>query len=249
MIDSVPSKETPDEVLARLCDGADPRRVRSLRAIHDVCEAQREHGSQDYSLVTIGRLARAKGGPSVAALGNPAGRAYRLLIASHRDAYAVVPARKPRQSDDVDALLVGVRDPLQRARIEQLRDEVRRLRDRVADLQRWANGAARVTIVRGEAGEADRVMRDVGVPVAPDLLPYEREALVRALEPRRLKGLGLTVGPTGRVETDDGHELFATGFATGFQKLMSAFASHRPEPARPAAFGGPDIRGPTETSR
>lgn len=245
MNDAVPTKETPDEVLARLCDGADPRRVRSLRAIHAVCEAQREHGSRDYSLATIGRLARTTGGPSAAALGNPTGKAYRLLIASHRDAYAAAPRQRKRQSDDVDALLVGIRDPLQRARIEQLRDEVRRLRVRAADLQRLANGAARVTVVRGEANEPDRVLQDVR---APDLLPYEREALVRALEPRRLKALGLTAGPTGRVETEDGHELFAAGFATGLRKLLLALASPQPARAHPVAFGGSEIGGPTETT-
>lgn len=227
MTNAAPEREGPEGVLKRLSDGADPRRVRSLRVVHEVCEAQRAHGSRDYSLATIGKLVGARGGPSTAALGNPAGKAYRLLIASHRNACAAAAPRKAR-ADDTDALLTGVRDPLQRARIEDLRNEVRTLRHRVVSLQRVANDAARVTIVRGDAGESDRVRVDSSAPAAPVLLPYEREALACALEPRRLKRLGLVVGANGRVESTDGHELFPLGFATGFQKLMLALAPNLP---------------------
>jgi hypothetical protein len=232
-----PSAEKPEDVLKRLSTGADPRRIRSLQIIHEVCEAQRKHGSHDYSLTRIGRQSQQRGGPSTAALGNPSGRAYRLLIAAHQAEHAV--PRKKTRRHDADELLAGIRDPLQRARIEQLRDEVRACRRQVIDLQRIANGTARVAMAKnGDAADARFI-----APLSLGLLPFERDALLRALDPQRLQRVGLLVEPRGRVETADGDELFPVGFATGLQKLLALVGDEAA-----GQIGGLDIGGPTDPS-
>ena len=56
--------ETPEAVLERLrALHADPRRQRSLSVVDEVCRLQREHGSHDFSVKTIGRLSAARNGP------------------------------------------------------------------------------------------------------------------------------------------------------------------------------------------
>ena len=228
-------EETPGNVLDRLLVGCDPRRARSLRLLHEVCEAQHAHGSRDYSLATLGRLLGARGGPNAASLGNPSGKAYRTLIAAHRAAHGGAP-RVLRSLGDTDELLAGVRDPTQRARIEDLRDQVRSLRRQVADLQRLANTATRVA-VSPPAGQAAQF-----VSAPPQvLLGFERDALRQSLNPLRLKRLGLVVGRHGRLETQDGVELFPVGFATALQKLMALSDA--------APVGGSGFDGPTESTR
>ena len=53
-----------DVLLEALCAGAGPRKASSLRLIHAICVEQRDRGSADYSIATIGRLSAARGGPA-----------------------------------------------------------------------------------------------------------------------------------------------------------------------------------------
>ncbi len=109
--------ESLDELVSRLCDGADSRRQRSLRTVRGECETQRERGSRDFSLVTIGRFSQAAGGPAERALRNRAGAPYRQVIAAYEAVYGAPPQR-PRSKAEEDGLLAGISDPQQRARIE-----------------------------------------------------------------------------------------------------------------------------------
>lgn len=210
-------RENPEDVFKRLLQGATPARTRSLKALHEVCKEQRNHGSHDFSLVTIGRLSKLRNGPAAAALGNPAGRVYRQLIAAHRD------ASSPQTKKAVRSAPVDTWDPLSRAHIQQLEDQLRSLRNQVTDLQRIANKTARVAVTKGDAhdGSATLQANFVGA-IAPDLLPFEEDAVVNALDPRRLRRAGLVVGAHGRLHTTVGEELFPIGFATGLAKLLKA---------------------------
>jgi len=80
-------------------------------------------------------------------------------------------------------------------------------------------------------------------PPSGGLLPFERDALVRALDPQRLQRVGLLVEPRGRVETVEGDELFPVGFATGLRKLLALVGDETAE-----QIGGLNIGGPTDPS-
>jgi hypothetical protein len=222
--------ETLEELVECMCDGADPRRQRSLRAVHGACEEHRAHGSRDYSLATIGRLSQARGGPAERALRNKSGAQYRQVIAAHQAAYAL-PAKPKRSKADEDGLLDGVRDPLQRARIELLRDEVKGLRRKVQMLQQIAAASAVVTLVPSRDGDASLPAAHLGRQLTVDLLPTEKEALRDGLEETRLTAAGLRIDRLGRIHDANGTELFPMGFADALVKLSKAFG------AEPRTFG------------
>lgn len=219
--------ERPEEVLLRLSEGADPRRQRSLQIVHEVCQEQRARGSTDYSLGVLGSLCQAKGGPAERALRNPAGGPYRTLIAAHAALHGLPNASKASRAE-TDGLLDGVADPMQRARIEGLRDEVRALRRQLQMAQEVANRSAVITLTGSPHGAAQMPEATFGRHASIDLLPLEREALSVALDARRLQSLGIQVDARGRVRLSDGRELFPLGFATALKKIAAEFGAPTP---------------------
>ena len=208
--------ERPEEVLLRMSEGADPRRRRSLQIVHDVCQEQHARGSTDYSLGVLGALCQAKGGPAERALRNPSGAPYRALIAAHAALYGRPKASKASKAE-ADGLLDGVADPMQRARIEGQRDEVRALRRQLQMAQEVANRSAVITLTGSPQGDAHMPEATFGRHASIDL----REAL----NENRLALLGLRLDRRGRVLLAGGKELFPVGFATALRKIAAEFGA------------------------
>lgn len=216
--------ERPEEVLLRMSEGADPRRRRSLQIVHDVCQEQHTRGSADYSLGVLGALCQAKGGPAERALRNPSGAPYRALIAAHAALNGRPKAGKASKAE-ADGLLDGVGDPMQRARIEGLRDEVKSLRRQLQIAQEVANRSAVITLTGSPQGDAHLPDAAFGRRASVDLLQIEREALGAALDAERLRRLGIAIDARGRVRLPDGREIFPVGFATALTKIAEAFGA------------------------
>lgn len=244
---SVVPNDCPGAVLERLRTlYSDPRRHRSLDIIDAVCRSQYEHGSHDYSLKTIGRLSAARNGPARAALANPMGSPYRELIAAHERAWVPVRAVDVADKGDDSALLAGVKEPLQRARIKaaladarRLAEEAKRWRRKANALQAVANGSATLTLTQG-AGTADLPVASLGRTASIDLLPIEKAALAAALDTRHLEKAGLSVDARGRVLDSSGRAVFPIGFATMLAKVARAMG---------VQFGdGTSVTSPTQLS-
>lgn len=220
--------EKPEDVLRRLSEGADSRRKRSLALVRDACEHQRTLRNPDFRVCTIAKLVSDKGGPSVKSFGNKSSRPHRTLIEAYRREYAPAPAIQRGFRPPTNDLAAGVRDPTQRAQIRDLQGRVAALRAQVIDLQRIANATARASVpAHGDDGsKAEFIGASDG-----ELLPYEREALEQCLSPHRLKRLGLAEGSHGRLETEEGHEVFPAGFTTGLKKLLTATVRAAGRPA------------------
>jgi len=77
--------QSPKALMQALCAHADPRKTRSLRLIYAICEEQRDRGSKDYSVATIGRLSAERGGPAAGAIRNKTGEPYRAVIKAFAD--------------------------------------------------------------------------------------------------------------------------------------------------------------------
>ena len=72
----------PRELLEQLEKTASPKVCRTLQAIYEVCNEQRERGSSDFSFTTIARLGEKRGVPRAQSIRNAAGANYRALIES-----------------------------------------------------------------------------------------------------------------------------------------------------------------------
>ncbi|WP_395680452.1 gamma-mobile-trio protein GmtX [Dokdonella sp.] len=221
--------ETPDGVLARLrALHADPRRQRSLLVVDEVCRLQREHGSHDFSVKTIGRLSATRNGPGRAAIANPNGAPYRELIDAHQRATVPMRAASGGAQDDEAAILAGVSGPLQRARVRTAladarhwAEEAKRWRRKANALQAIANASATLTLEPGE-GAGDLPTARLGRAARIELLATEKAALAAALDGRRLGTIGLRTDARGRVLDAEGRVVFPIGFATMLAKVAVA---------------------------
>jgi hypothetical protein len=215
--------DDPKSLLEALCADADPRKARSLRLIHAICEEQRDRGSKDYSVATIGRLSAGRGGPAVGAIRNKTGETYRALI----KIFAGSVAGKTRKAADGDIphanlILEGATDPVLRARVGLLVAELKATRAQLLAARHLANQHAVVDLQPHlPVGSA---LPDAPVP-APRLSPLEVRALENAISGLTLTHWGWSADASGRIVTDTGHIVFGAGFVTAIGKVLQGHRS------------------------
>ena len=209
-----PNREA-EALLDAMCASADPRKVRSLRLIHAICVEQRERGSDDYSIATIGRLSAEQGGPAAGAIRNKTGEAYRALIKVFADS---IPGRtrspNGAAADQIDLILEGVTDPVLRTRLGLLLAELKATRAQLLAARHLANQTATLDL---EQPSRNRL------PPSPDtdLTPLEVRALENAISPETLEHWGWRADQSGRITTDTGRTVFAAGFVTAIRKTLA----------------------------
>jgi hypothetical protein len=212
--------EDPKALLEALCANADPRKARSLRLIHAICEEQRDRGSKDYSVTTIGRLSAERGGPAVGAIRNKTGEAYRALI----KIFAGSADRKIRKTADTDSaqadlILEGVIDPVLRARIGLLVAELKATRAQLLAARHLANQNAVLDLRQQPSDRAANLNAPV---LASRLSPLEIRALENAISDATLIHWGWRADASGRIVTDTGQVVFGAGFVSAVGKMIKA---------------------------
>lgn len=212
-------KPDPKQLLDELCKGAHPRTATSLRLIYEICQEQDERGSADYSVATIGKLANAKGGPSVPAIRNKTGERYRALIAAYADH---IGGRKRKgaapKASAADELLEGVTDPVLRVRINLLIADLQATRAQLLATRHLASKNAVLVLDDSQPGA---VAATPLPPVPTDISAQERKSLAAAISPKTLDHWGWRIDKNGRVLTDQGQVVFGVGFATAIERLIA----------------------------
>src|ERR1700730_14704669 len=188
-------------LLEALCAHADPRKTRSLHLIYAICEEQRDRGSKDYSVATIGRLSAERGGPAAGALRNKTGEAYRAVINGVAEA-GCGQSRKTgdAKSTPADLILHGVTDPVLRARIGLPVAELKSTRAQLLATRHLANQSAVLDL----AHELSDEPLNSAAPTSC-LSPLEVRALESAISKATLTHWGWRVDAGGRIVTDTGH--------------------------------------------
>ena len=175
----VPESEA---LLERLCAGADPRKVRSLRLIHAICVEQRERGSDDYSIATIGRLSAERGGPAAGAIRNKPGEASR----AHQNLRRLTDTKKPggrsARTTEVNLILGGISDAVLRGRLGLLAAEFKATRAQLLAARHLANRTATLDMADSPRNELR--------PPATTRTPAEVRALENAVSPENLQHWG-----------------------------------------------------------
>ena len=212
------NRETPRQYVESQKAMISDKRFKSLMTVLDVCEELLRLKSTDFSYGRIGKLSSAKGGPAAQAIRNkkPSGHAYQALITRFREFHGIGKRQRPspRNDDPLDA----IEDPVLRAQIELMREELKQKRGEVMALQALERKRAHITVTPSISGDADLPTATVGRIVSGQLLPSEFEALCRFDD--CLARVGLTTDTRGRVMDASGEEVFPVGFATGLRKVV-----------------------------
>jgi hypothetical protein len=216
------ANENPKALLEALCADADPRKMRSLRLIYAICEEQRDRGSKDYSVATIGRLSAERGGPAAGAIRNKTGEAYRAVIKAFADSVGGKSCKTiDTKCTPADLILHGVADPVLRARIGLLLAELKSTRAQLLAARHLANENAVLDLGRELSEERPNSA------TAPRLSPLEMRALASAISEGTLTHWGWCVDASGRIVTDTGQTVFAAGFVTAISKVLQGQRSGR----------------------
>lgn len=208
----------PAELLKQLSANADPRKVKSLKIIHDVCEEQRRHGSFDFSLAAIGRLSSEKGGPAAGAIRNTTGEAYRALIKSHLDAAGgKKPKGKPHKADENP--FDGITDPVLRARIGILMAENESLRAQLQAARHLASQISEVNVCREYQPE--------DASNKPSFTAQEISTVSKILDSKAMAKKGLLFDEKGQMMTEEGKVLLGHGFRQFLEKSLATQSEKR----------------------
>lgn len=215
-------KADPKKMLEELCKGATQRKAQSLELLYRLCEEQRQRGSDDYSIATIGRLSAEHGGPSTAAIRNKPGEDYRALIKAYAES---VQGRSRKVASklrtEADELLEGVTDPVLKVRIKLLLAEMESLRAQLLAARHLANQTAVLDLSAVAEGGANK---EAGSDLFLTL--QEASALKAAVSPETLAHWGWKMDDAGRVTTETGQVVFRAGFGSAVSKTLTYVADH-----------------------
>lgn len=217
------SPQHPDAVLAELKGKLKPRAHANLENVHRVCrEIHTGTAAKDYSLVAVGRmLEHRKESPNYNTLKAPGGAHFKVLISAWATWDGVSmskPARSSAPDNGFSELLKKVTEPALRSELGFLLAEGRRHKAQLDALK----GVTSLTIdmrPKDGLGLAQPNVTAITPPAPSDLVDTEREALRRAVDDKRLKQKGLTVGPDGEILLNQ-KVLFDVGFVSGLKKLL-----------------------------
>jgi hypothetical protein len=218
----------PDEVLASLKTQASERGQKTLDLIHAICREQRASGIHDYSVRTIGRVSRERGGPSEQALRNKGGERYRALMAAWAGHTGGATRKLPAKAElgVADDVLGMIADARVRALVGSFLAENRKLKAENALLKSSAN----IVIDRRPPPPSGQQLTNAAAQAVEPigtLLPAEVEALEHAISDELMKQMGWTADPkTGRVK-QGATSIFRSGFVDGIKKVLAAIPKEK----------------------
>jgi hypothetical protein len=204
---------------ALLAKSTKSKRVKNLKIIHAICEAQYA-SSRDFSRGTIGRLSQASGGVCYRAIYNAASADYCLLIAAW--AKWAGPSRPNVASQGMSGvdLIRLVDDPVARALIHARIVD----RDRLFAEVKLLKASSQLTVDMRPASIRQDRQQDAHDKLV--LTTSEREALQKAVSAAFLANQGWTEGRHGEINAASGRRIFEVGFLRALRKILN----DKPEP-------------------
>lgn len=205
----------PDAVLAELLGATPtprPQKIKSLMAIHEVCQAVFEIGPRDFSLNNIGKLCEKRGILKARGLNNAPAADHRRLIDAWSKFAGPPPAKIRNEGLISEAYVNRIEDPAIRMLVKRDLAELRRIRAQLNTLK----STKLVQIDRRPVHNAQPLVRDS----SKVLTDSERSSLRKAISVEFLASRGWQEIELGEIVNDRGKTLFEPGYATGLRKLL-----------------------------
>ena len=226
------AKSDPATAYQALKEQLKPRAHVNLGNVNEVCaqihNARGDPAKKNYSIAAIARRLLEQGkGPSYNTLNAPGGRHFKVLIRAWAEADGAGMVRRhaePTPGRD-DGLLSKIDNEAVRGEVAFRLAEARRLVAVYNNLKSKANITIDQRLKDGTPLAQGKGDEPQLVEAEPLLNPVERQALLRALKPERLKLHDLTIEEDGAV-MQRGRVVFETGFESGFAKLLTLVDRH-----------------------
>ena len=209
----------PDELFKKLYESASARKKRTLQLIHETCQIQSKSGIKDFSIGTMARLMKDKGGPSEQALRNntPSASDYRTLISRWAE-YSETTLKKPKKktsSSTNDEILATMSNPSARKLVALMMGENSRLKEEISALKQ------QVTSIDMREPENNTLYADQSPVLSTSYVLTEMEvkALREAISDEFMAHRGWTVDEYGRVK-EKGALVYKPGYVSAIKKVI-----------------------------
>lgn len=207
----------PDELLEQLKTNASTRKIKNLEIIHAVCREQHERGSSDFSVATISRIARERGGPVQSTIHNKTGDDFKGLIKAWADHTGGL-TRKVRKvtKNPFYAVLDKIPDPAVRAVMGAVLAENKKLRGEVNLLK--ANTEVVIDRTTKAASQSQDPIQIL--PASTGLTDDEKDALRHAISDSLMQDEGWSQDDHGRILNGKGRALYRVGYVNAIRKIV-----------------------------
>lgn len=207
----------PDELLEQLKTNASTRKIKNLEIIHAVCREQHERGSSDFSVATISRIARERGGPVQSTIHNKTGDDFKGLIKAWADHTGGL-TRKVRKvtKNPFYAVLDKIPDPAVRAVMGAVLHENKKLRGEVNLLK--ANTEVVIDRTTKAASQSQDPIQIL--PASTGLTDDEKDALRHAISDSLMQDEGWSQDDHGRILNGKGRALYRVGYVNAIRKIV-----------------------------
>lgn len=198
----------PQEIFDKLfLQASDPRRKRSLEALHQVCGLLSDRCSSDYSYKNIVNMGKDRGLliPSEKTIVNASGAHYRELIHAWK---AGVLTDSP--GIKADSWIESIIDPVIRMSVIMLAKELRALRAKESRKKEYTTSPIIINPFAGQTVNTPTLLNSV-----------ELDSLRSAVDPSRLALAGLIIGSRGEITDNTGRLIHKPGFRGAIEKILA----------------------------
>lgn len=208
----------PEDLLEELKANANVRKQRNLEIVYAVCKEQYERGSKDFSVATIARVAKERGGPAASTIHNKTGDDFKGLIRAWAEHTGGLTRKVRRSSESViSSVLEKIENPAVRAVMGAVLAENQKLKREVDLLKANTN----VTIDMRSVESYSTAEPVQVLPASYGLTNSEREALSYAISDQFLRAEGWTKDDYGRILNGKGRQILKPGFVQALQKILA----------------------------
>lgn len=211
----------PELILEDLKADKSPRTQASLDKLNELLKNLYEAGSNDYSIVTIGKLSKEQGGVGIVSIRNKSGEHYRRLIeawaskANTTMKKPPVPHSRQREISCDEKLLRKLDDPVLKTLFGQIIAERNKLRNENRVLKQLEH----INIDQ----RSKRVLAPAeAMPSFNGLLyPFEIDSLKKAISDSFMKRHFWTVDEKyASVKDENGRVLYDPGYVSAIKKVL-----------------------------
>jgi len=190
------------------------RSKNSIEIVNKTC-AEIAQGARDFSTSIVGKLVKAKGGPSAQAISNKNGKLYRDLISAYQRAY---PLPTQLNTSTPKHWIDQIQQPGVKGNVLIMQSELRKLREENKVLRNLLANKSDLVVTLNQSSPQSN-------DSYPHLTETDYESLKSAIDPKRLNAFGLRLGESGSIEDTNGAEVFEIGFAHAIAKIITIDSS------------------------
>lgn len=195
------------------------RKLRNIDILWSVLRRQKERGSNDYSITTIGKMSSEKGGIKAQSILNASGKDYKRLIRTFaEEVNGNIKRVKGEKTSESTVMLDSIEDLTLRSRLQFILAENKSLKNQNQILSNSLKKAS----FKIDDHAPETVETSKKITTNYELSPLEIKSIEDFISPENLVSEGLQLDEYGALIKDNGRRIAGIGFVSGLRKIINS---------------------------